>query len=260
MSKVADDIFEDMEKVELESPSNADVSVKDKIVLDHPSRTSPEWNDYVLSLFEDNELFGGRPLCAGLRRVAELVLGPIASSRPTQVFPPSRGDEIGRSTVVWEVVFQDGRLFSDVADCWEGNTDDTFCVFSTATAATRAEGRALRKALGIKTVAAEEMTTKNTAGVVKEISSKRNTSTEGEYDDSQRMTDPQANFIDVKAKQLDINVAEFFKSVFELNVNRKIDKRQASAAIERLNEYQQDKSLIPDSILSYQTDWRSTSK
>ena len=96
-----------MEKVELDSPSNAGVSVKDKIVLDHPLRTSPGWNDYVLSLFENNELFDGRPLCAGLRRVAELVLGPVASSRPTQVFPPLSGNEIGRSTVVWEVVFQE---------------------------------------------------------------------------------------------------------------------------------------------------------
>lgn len=254
------DLFEDV-GTELESPSSEaiDTSVKDKIVADTPVRSSPEWNDYVMSLFEDDELFDGRPTCNGLRRVAELVIGPVVASRPSQVFPPSNGDEIGRATVVWEVIFENGQLFSDVADCWEGNTDDTFCVFNTATAATRAEGRALRKALGIKTVAAEEMTSKNTAGVVKELSSKRNSSTEGEYDDSQRMTDPQANFIDVKAKQLDINVAEFFKIVFKLNVNRKIDKRQASAAIERLNEYQGDNSLIPEEILNYQSDWRSTS-
>lgn len=255
-----DDIFED---TQLKTPVQDGEVVRPKrdvIVLDGPSRTSPEWNDHVLSLFEDSEMFDGRPLCAGLRRVAELVLGPIVVSRPTKVFPPKDGDEIGRSTVVWEVIFEDGRLFSDVADCWEGNTDDAFCVFNTATAATRAEGRALRKALGLKTVTAEEMTTKNTAKVVKDVSSKRNTSTEGEYDDSQRMTDPQANFIDIKAKQLDINVVEFFKTVFKLNVNRKIDKKQASTAIERLNEYQQDKSLVPESIISYQSDWRSTSR
>lgn len=255
------DLFEDV-GTELESPSSEgiDTSVKDEIVVNTPDRSSPEWNDYVMSLFEDDELFDGRPTCNGLRRVAELVLGPVAVSRPSQVFPPTDDGGLGRATVVWEVVFANGQLFSDVADCWEGNTDDAFCVFNTATAATRAEGRALRKALGVKTVAAEEMTSKNTASVAKEISSKRNSSTEGEYDDSQRMTDPQANFIDVKAKQLDINVAEFFKVVFNLNVNRKIDKRQASAAIERLNEYQGDNSLIPEEILSYSNDWRSTSK
>lgn len=256
------DLFEDV-GTELESPSTEgiDTSAKDKIVVDTPNRSSPEWNDYIMSLFDEGELFDGRPTCNGLRRVAELVLGPVAVSRPSQVFPPSNsGEELGRATVVWEVVFANGQLFSDVADCWEGNTDDAFCVFNTATAATRAEGRALRKALGVKTVTAEEMTSKNTAGVVKEMSSKKTTSTEGEYDGGGRMTDPQANFIDVKAKQLDINVTEFFKVVFKLNVNRKIDKRQASDAIERLNEYQSDNSLIPEEILTYSNDWRSTSK
>ena len=71
-------------------------------------------------------------------------------------------------------------------------------MFNTATAATRAEGRALRKALRLKTVAAEEMTKKNTASIVRSISQTKQVATEGEYDNSQRMTDPQANFIDVR--------------------------------------------------------------
>ncbi len=101
--------------VELETPSNTDTKVKDVIMDDAPDITSPKWNDYVLELFADNELFDGRPTCAGLRRVSELVLGQIVSSRPTQVFPPSTGDEVGRATVIWEVVFADGSVFSDVA-------------------------------------------------------------------------------------------------------------------------------------------------
>lgn len=249
-----DDLFEN---VCLQTPENVDTRVKDKIVMEGPTPTSPEWNDYVLGLFDESELYEGRPLCAGLRRVAELLLGRIVSSRPKQVFPPMSGDQIGRATVIWEVVFADGSLFSDVADCWEGNTDDAFCVFNTATAATRAEGRALRKALRLKTVAAEEMTKKNTASIVRSISQTKNVATEGEYDDSQRMTDPQANFIDVKCKQLNLNVAEFFKEVFEVNVKRNVNKGQASAAIQKLNDYQQDKSLIPDSITAYEPDWRN---
>lgn len=249
-----DDLFE---HVELESPSTVDTSVKDIIMDDAPDITSPEWNDYVLGLFADNELFDGRPTCAGLRRVSELVLGQVVSSRPTQVFPPTTGDEIGRATVIWEVVFRDGSVFSDVADCWEGNTDDMFCVFNTATAATRAEGRALRKALRLRTVAAEEMTKKDTASIVKSISQTKRVETEGEYDDSYRMSDAQANFIDSKCKQLNLEVAEFFDVVFNLNVKRKIDKRQASDAIKKLNDFQQDKSLVPDNISAYVADWRN---
>tara|TARA_B100000287_G_scaffold353940_1_gene343901 strand:- start:2334 stop:3101 length:768 start_codon:yes stop_codon:yes gene_type:complete len=248
------DLFED---IELQTPMNTDTSVKDVVMEDAPNITSPEWNDYVLSLFADNELFDGRPTCAGLRRVSELVLGQIVSSRPTQIFPPTSGDEVGRSTVVWEVVFGDGSVFSDVADSWEGNTDDMFCVFNTATAATRAEGRALRKALRLRTVAAEEMTKKDTASIVKSISQTKRVETEGEYDDSYRMSDAQANFIDSKCKQLNLSVVEFFSEVFDLNVKRKIDKRQASDAIKKLNDYQQDKSLIPDSITAYVAEWRN---
>lgn len=249
-----DELFEN---VCLQTPENVNTKVKNRIVMDGPSPTSPDWNDYVLGLFDSSELYEGRPLCAGLRRIAELLLGRIVSSRPTQVFPPSGGDQIGRATVVWEIVFEDGSLFSDVADCWEGNTDDAFCVFNTATAATRAEGRALRKALRLKTVAAEEMTKKNTASIARSISQTKNIATEGEYDDSQRMTDPQANFIDVKCKQLNLNVAEFFKDIFDVNIKRNVNKGQASAAIQKLNDFQQDKSLIPDSITAYQSDWRS---
>lgn len=252
---MSDNMFEG---VALESPFDVDTSVKDEIVTEGPSPTDVGWNDYVLGLFDEKELYDGRPLCAGLRRVAELLLGRIVISRPTQVFPPTEGDTIGRATVIWEVVFEDGSVFSDVADCWEGNTDDTFCVFNTATAATRAEGRALRKALRLKTVAAEEMTKKNTASIVRSISqTKAMEATEGEYNDSQRMTDPQANFIDVKCKQLNLNVVEFFKEVFDVNVKRKVDKGQASAAIQKLNDFQADKSLIPDSINSYLSDWRN---
>jgi len=157
------------EGIELQTPENVDTTVKDRFMTEQNDSmidpTSPEWNDHVLSYFEKSELYEGRPLTAGLRRVAELLLGRIVSSRPTQVFAPVSGNEIGRATVVWELVFADGSLFSDVADCWEGNTDDAFCVFNTATAATRAEGRALRKALRLKTVSAEEMTKKNTASI-----------------------------------------------------------------------------------------------
>lgn len=254
---MSDNLFDSIENIVLDTPQNVDTRIKDKIAMDGPSPTDPAWNDYVLSLFHESEMYDGRPLCAGLRRVAELLLGRIVSSRPTQVFPPINDNQIGRATVVWEVIFEDGSLFSDVADCWEGNTDDAFCVFNTATAATRAEGRSLRKALRLKTVAAEEMTKKNTTSIVRSISqTKAMASTEGEYDDSQRMTDPQSNFIDVKCKQLNLNVKEFFKQIFEINVKRNVTKGQASAAIQKLNDYQQDKSLIPDSITAYSSDWR----
>ena len=246
------------DSIELHTPENTDVSVKDVVSDDVPHITSVEWHDYIMALFEENELIEGRPISAGLRRVSELVLGRIVSSGPTQVFPPKDDNGIGRATVVWKVEFEDGTMFSDVADCWEGNTDDTYCAYAVATAATRAEGRALRNALRLRTVAAEEVTKKNTASIVRGISqSKSMDNTQGEYEDNSRMTDNQANFIDVKCKQLNVDGSKFFKEVFKISTSRKITKQQASNAIEKLNDFQRVSGDIPESILGYNEDWRN---
>ena len=67
---------------------------------DTPSIFSPEWHNYVMSHFEKNELIDGNPVCAGLRRVAEFLLGDIVETGPTQVDSPTDSDGPGRATVV----------------------------------------------------------------------------------------------------------------------------------------------------------------
>ena len=244
-----EELFEGLETVQ-----DVNTSVTDVVQNDGPDPTSPEWNDYILSLFEKNEMYDGRPLCHGLRRVAELVLGRIVSSRPTQIFAPQGGNEIGRATVVWELVFQDGSLFSDVADCWEGNTDDAFCVFNTATAATRAEGRALRKALRLRTVAAEEMTSKDTATVARSLSQTKAVVQE-EFDDNRKMTPNQANLLNKMGSQYNIDLTKMFK--LRLNTNpARLTVNTASDGIKLLQKYQADTSTIPDDILGFNEEWR----
>jgi len=248
------DIAAIFEEVELASPSNTNTSVKDIVMTDAPSMLSPEWHDYAMSLFHPSELVDGHPLVAGLRRVSELILGTIVFSGPTQVFPVQREDHHGRATVVFTVEFANGVRYSEVADSWEGNTDDMFCAFAVAIASTRAEARALRKALKIKGVAAEELTKKDTAKIVREISSTK-TSSEGEYDDQSRMSDAQYNFIDVKCKQLNIDGEKLFAQ-FSVDSGKKVSKKIASEIIDSLNDYQRDKSSIPQDIIGYKQEWR----
>jgi hypothetical protein len=252
ITEIADNLFE---QVELSTPSNTDTSVKDVILSDMPSMLSPEWHDYAMTLFHPSEMIDGHPLVAGLRRVAEMVLGTITFSGPTQVFPVQRDDHHGRATVVFSVEFSNGIRYSEVADSWEGNTDDMFCAFAVAIASTRAEARALRKALKIKGVAAEELTKKDTAKIVREISSNK-ASSEGEYDDQSRMSDAQYNFIDVKCKQLNIDGKKLFKE-FNVDSGKKISKKVASDIIDRLNDCQRDKNSIPQELLGYQQEWRN---
>jgi hypothetical protein len=243
------------EEVELSTPSNTDTRVKDVVMTDIPSMLSAEWHDYAMTLFHDSEIVDGHPLVAGLRRVAEVVLGPIMFSGPTQVFPVQREDHHGRATVIFTVKFANGMQYAEVADSWEGNTDDMFCAFAVAIASTRAEARALRKALKIKGVAAEELTKKDTAKIVREISSTKNAS-DGDYDDQSRMSDPQHNFIDVKCKQLNIDGSKLFAE-FNVSNGKKVSKKVASDIIDRLNDYQRDKNSIPKDLLGYKAEWRN---
>ncbi len=248
-----DNIFEG---VELATPSNTDTSVKNIVQNDVPSMLSSEWHEYAMTLFHESEIVDGHPLVAGLRRVAELVLGPIVFSGPTQVFPVQREDHHGRATVIFTVEFANGMKYAEVADSWEGNTDDMFCAFAVAIASTRAEARALRKALKIKGVAAEELTKKDTAKIVRDISNTK-TSSEGEYNDQSRMSDAQYNFIDIKCKQLNIDGQKLFKE-FNADSGKKVSKKVASDVIDRLNDYQRDKNSIPQELLGYQQEWRNT--
>jgi len=249
------DMFDTME---LQTPENTDTSVQDVVETSHPSMLSPEWHEYVISLFDESELMDGNPLVAGLRRVAEVVLGPIVESGPSQVFPVQEADHHGRATVVFTIKFASGLTYSEVADCWEGNTDDMFCAYAVSTASTRAEGRALRKALKIKGVAAEELTKKNTAEIVRSASHKAaSSSSDGDFNEDSRMSDAQYNFIDVKCRQLNVSGEDLFKQIFDVDNNRKVSKKVASDIIDKLNEYQRDKSTIPEEILGYNQEWRS---
>jgi hypothetical protein len=131
-----------------------------------------------------------------------------------------------------------------------------FCAFAVAIASTRAEARALRKALKIKGVAAEELTKKDTAKIVRDISNNK-TASEGEDNEQSRMSDAQLNFIAIKCKQLNINGEKLFKE-FGADSHRKVSKKVASDIIDRLNDYQRDKSSIPVSITGYQEGWRDS--
>ena len=128
------------------------VSVDDSIMLDNtvteqeedvksdgvPEYTSEDWHEYVMQQFTEEELHEGNPTIAGLRRVAEKLLGNIISSGPITVYPSNDADGPGRATVVYEVVFEwikslgpyiditkDGdvlpkRVFRAVGTSWHG--------------------------------------------------------------------------------------------------------------------------------------------
>jgi hypothetical protein len=133
--------------------------------------------DFVMRQFAEDELDpNGRP--AGPRPAAggRLLLGPILRVSNRVVQAPSllpgwrssaccsRPWSSTRSEILMCRLEQGmdkaptRSTFTDAADCYFGNTDPDYARHLTATAATKAEARCLRKALQLKGIAAEEKT------------------------------------------------------------------------------------------------------
>ncbi len=237
-------------------------AIKEELVQEDSAKTpimpiygSKEWSDFVMSQFEKGEMFDGNPTCAGLRRVAEELLGDIIVSRPSQVWPATNPDGPGRATVVFEICIDwhrsgQNRTYSEVADVWHGNTGDLFCAHPVATASTRAEGRALRKALKVKCLAAEELTKKDVVGIVRAAVSVTKPNN-GDWQEEAAITTHQMNFINTKCKQLDVNVLKFInlgKNSYE--GIEKVTKAKAIEMLNVLNDFQSNGN-IPDNCKGY---------
>ncbi len=133
-----------------------------------PDFYSPEWSDYALSQLAPNEMDGaGNPTTDGLRRLVGKLIGPVVRSETTLVGSPSESNNYRASVVVHLEILDHHlaeeeyhiKLVSGAADAGADNIDGApFQKFPTAIAETRAEGRALRKALGLRrTVTSDEL-------------------------------------------------------------------------------------------------------
>lgn len=222
-----------------------------------PERTSPEWNDYVMSQFHESELRDGRPLVAGLRRVTQLLLGEIMSSECLETkFIETRDRDTGRAISRYRVsiLFPDGmtRTYSDVADCWDDNTDDEMCPFAVAFSATRAETRALRKALGLKTASAEEMTKKDT----KKSGQRSGQKTDPEWTPERKISDSVINLINRHAKELDVDVMKFINMGEKTYSSiQEVSKSVGAGMMTLLTDYKNKHKDIPDNIRGYDPGW-----
>ena len=220
-----------------------------------PAMDSADWADYVMSKFEIDELEQGNPTCDGLRRVAELLIGPIVSRRINVVQPPNK-ENYGTATVTCLVEVLNnipehilyGRTISeeDAADVNKFNTQEPYHLHATATAATRAEARALRKILRLKKVIAVE----ELAGESSE-----------DFIDAWKPSDPvqeeQINLLDIVCQRCDVNVMEYINSGERVyNTVFELDRNKAQSMIQHINKIQQNKAERPVGVGKYISGWR----
>lgn len=226
---------------------------------------SREWEDYVFSLLypsEFEEKDGIKyPKSSGLRRLTQKLIGPIVKSGPVSVTQIDNES----ATVIYELhvlyntinvtnanqyIREDDftsaslRVYSAAANVYRGNTPDTFAVHSVATAETRAEGRALKRALSLSTYTAEEM---NNDKDVQSVFENKVKSTES------KIKSTQITAITTLCGRLGIDVHKFTANQFpeHLVFDDTLSYERASKLMVILNKYQAKDSTsltIPEEI------------
>lgn len=241
-------VVADLENVEIIE------DVTDGVEYDSPPLiTDPSWNAYVLSKFVDEELFNGNPTVDGLRRVVEVLIGEVMETDTIMVQTPDLNNE-GRATATSKVVLlcpgDKVKVFTGSADAYFGNLDGDFKKHAVAMAETRAEGRALRRALRLRNIAAEEA-----AG--------------GSAEPSVNVLSPisklQINMVDMMCnvtRGLNINVTKLIHHLFSggkltYDTIKGLSETDGAALIKSLGEFQRNESPVPVEILGYNSNWRT---
>ena len=230
------------------------VTEEEPVVI--PNIDSPEWSDYVMTHFQDDEMDNGHPTCDGLRRVTELLIGPIVGRKVNVIQAPSKNN-YGTSTVCCTVtvmnnmpnhiLYQQIIHEEDAADVNKYNTQEPYHMHATATATTRAEARALRKILRLRTViAAEELADDGVISDYGDI-----------WKPDDQIDEEQISLLDVVSERCDVNVLDYVNSGEKQYKNiKEVSKTKASEMIQHLNKIQQGKSEQPVGVGTYDANWR----
>lgn len=150
------------------TPTFVDPESEDKIatVTEPPTPNDPEWTQYVLGHFSSDEVDGKNPRVEGLRRVAGLLVGTIIEEGCDLVAPPTEDNRFRACAKAWFVFHtKEGftKRFEALADAHSENCLEDYATYLVAMADTRAKGRVLRNALGLKRVVAAEEVSKTMA-------------------------------------------------------------------------------------------------
>lgn len=225
-------------------------------LIDDIAYGSPQWSDYVLRQFTNEELDDGNPKCDGCRRVVEQLLGPIVSCGVAD-YTPASIETNGTATVLYtiEVAINNdihplcgqNIILTDIADVGPHNTEAPYSNYAAATAATRAEGRCYRKLLRLTNV----ITAEEKSDVAEQYVAADAWSPDNPIDDNQ------INVIDIMCRRLNISVIDFINSGVSVypTINH-VTKSTAQKMLQELNNIQRKTKDKPKTLGGYVENWR----
>jgi len=208
--------------------------------------TDPDWAEYVLDQLADHELINGAPTTDGLRRVAEKIFGQILVSDTDVIEVPKEALK-GKATVKHTMVFDriDGRGQLRVSACVDALGSSLPAPFNkhiVATACTRAEGKALRRALKIRVTTAEELVA---------------TDDPDEDNSGEPINDQQVLAINQMCKRNNLNVVGVVKDTAKsAKTIKDVKNVEGRFILTKLSEYQRSKSTLDKSLVGYNEQWQ----
>lgn len=216
-----------------------------------PTRGVPEWQDYVVSLLTKNEFQDGNPTAAGLRRVAELVMGRVVNSYPQVIQFPN--EQCNRAVVQYfveccttflvtdqdtheQTIVEKTMKVSALAESNTGNLNEPYSNHMVATAETRAEGRAFKKLLLLNFSTAEELLGNSNKAPAETAS------------------DVKIRAIKKLSSGLGLNFSKFLAKFAGIDENqfgagKILSKEKADSLLSTLNDFTNDGTAIPAEIL-----------
>lgn len=252
----------DLPKMNFEDGLIEEVKMETKVEEEKEMNPSNKnWTTHILGLLWESELKNGNPTCEGLRRVAEELIGEIIES--TTVVNQCPTSESNRATVTHTLVFQCHKLgkkmdlnteccevleptkylkYSGSADVSSLNTEKPFVDYPTATADTRAEGRALKRALKLRCLVSEEVKNKSE-----------------EVGGEDLITAQQISFLDTLCQQMNLSVIKVLERVLSRNniSVKKVTFEEAQAIMKALSGFRNNLSGIDQDLKGFSADWKS---
>jgi hypothetical protein len=226
-----------------------EISIKDLNSV--PEMHDPTWTSYAMSFLAQDEQYSGNPKADGLRRLVELLIGPIVQQDTQLLNYPQYGEteHHKNSATARSVIAVKNRktgeitTASAVADASGVSCSHPYNKFMSSIAETRAEGRVYKKILRLQNVVTSDEISHEAANDVA----------------SDGINNNQVEGIDALCRKINMNIQKGVEKMVgnKLRGIRMLSKEQAIQFLEICHKIQNKELSLSAENSGYDPDWRN---